>query len=114
MHFAPSFLFSYCVLSPPSISLGFLRGAVESLLASCGEWLGSTWDIGHDAGAGFADTPVLREHEDRIAHVHLHDWNGRRSHQVLFSGNVDVSAMLGLAGRRHVGVVIETNRNRDR
>jgi hypothetical protein len=38
------------------------------VLGSCGDWLGLTWDIGHDAGANFGDTPVFEEYRDRIAH----------------------------------------------
>jgi hypothetical protein len=40
--------------------------------------------------------------------MHLHDSDGRSAHQPLFSGSVDISAMLELARRRQATVVIET------
>ncbi len=97
-----------CIENSGNFSLGFVRTALDALLSSCGGWVGLTWDIGHDAAGGFSDTPVFEEFEDRIAHVHLHDCDGELNHQVLFSGNVDVSAMLTLVRKLNVGVVIET------
>ena len=97
-----------CIENTGNFSFGFVQTALDSLLKSCGGWLGLTWDIGHDAAAGFNDTPVFEKFQDRIGHVHLHDCDGKLNHQVLFSGNVDVSAMLSLARKLNVGVVIET------
>ena len=97
-----------CIENAGNFSRGFVRTALDSLLRSFDGWLGLTWDIGHDPAAGFGDTSVFEEYPDRIGHVHLHDYDGELNHQVLFSGNVDVSAMLSLAREQNVGVVIET------
>ena len=86
----------------------FIREALEGLLALDEERIGLTWDLGHDAGAGFAARPVFEKHADRIQHMHLHDSDGTNSHQVLFTGLVDVPVALALAERLKIGVVIET------
>ncbi|MCL1807894.1 MAG: sugar phosphate isomerase/epimerase, partial [Oscillospiraceae bacterium] len=36
-----------------------------------------TFDIGHNAGAGYTDEPIIRKHADRLAHFHIHDASGR-------------------------------------
>jgi len=87
---------------------GFIREAVERMLALDEARIGLTWDLGHDASSGFAAKPVFEKHTDRIRHMHLHDCDGTRSHQVLFTGEVDVPSALALARRLDVGVVIET------
>ena len=89
-------------------STPFIREALGRLLGLDQHGIGLTWDVGHDAASGFKAKPVFDEHPDRIAHMHLHDYDGRTSHQVLFTGNVDVGATLSLAKRRDIGVVIET------
>ena len=86
----------------------FIREAVDRSLALDEERIGLTWDLGHDASASFEATPVFEKHTDRIAHMHLHDCDGKTSHQVLFTGVVDVPAAIELAKRRKIAVVIET------
>jgi|WetSurMetagenome_2_1015567.scaffolds.fasta_scaffold12369_4 sugar phosphate isomerase/epimerase len=66
-----------------------------------------TWDVGHDAAAGWLERPVFEKHRGRIGHLHLHDCDGRESHRVLFTGNVDVAATLDLARALDTAVVIE-------
>ncbi|MCJ7543071.1 MAG: sugar phosphate isomerase/epimerase [Phycisphaerae bacterium] len=88
--------------------LGFLCEAVEVLLERFRARVGLTYDVGHDAGAGFCDRPVMERHTGDIAHMHLHDFDGRSSHQALFTGTVDIPAALELARRLAVGVVLET------
>jgi len=39
--------------------------------------------------------------------MHVHDFDGKGSHRVLFTGSVDVAAALALAKRNGIGVVIE-------
>lgn len=80
--------------------------ALESLLQMDGVHL--TYDVGHDAEVDFSFLHFVREHEDRLAHMHLHDFDGRSSHQTLFSGTVDIPGMIALARRLHLRVVIET------
>ena len=67
-----------------------------------------TWDTGHDAKVAYAERPVLMRHQDRIAHMHLHDYDGRSDHQVLFSGEIDIPGMLRFARERNARVLVET------
>ena len=89
-------------------TMGYIGAAVDGLLARHGPSLGLTWDVGHDAAAGYAHTPRLTAHLDRIAHMHLHDVNDGGSHQALFTGAVDIEAHLRAARERGWTVVIET------
>ena len=97
-----------CIENGSNFSLGFVREALESVLRASGTQLGLTWDVGHDAGVGFSDRSVFEKLQDRIGHMHLHDSDGKRDHQVLFTGKVDVPSMLDLARQLGIGVVIET------
>jgi len=97
-----------CIENTGAWGLGFVREALERILALDETWIGLTWDTGHEAGGDFQDRPILEQWEGRIAHVHLHDFAAGRDHQVPFTGCVDISAALGLAKRLDIGVVIET------
>ncbi|MCK4850563.1 MAG: sugar phosphate isomerase/epimerase [Phycisphaerae bacterium] len=97
-----------CIENGGNFGRSFVREALDKLLATADGWLGLTWDVGHDAGSGFAERAVFEQLQERISHMHIHDWDGTRAHQILFSGKVDVAAMLGLAKQLDVGVVIET------
>ena len=77
-------------------------------LAMDGDCIGLTWDVGHDAESGFSEQGTFEELRGRIRHMHIHDWDGGGAHQVLFSGKVDMAAMVALAKRLDVRVVIET------
>lgn len=39
--------------------------------------------------------------------MHLHDYNGKSDHQILFSGEVDIKEMLSFANNYNLNVVIE-------
>ena len=97
-----------CLENAGNFSLGFIAEAVGQLLEMSCTHIGLTWDAGHDAGSGSSDRTVLQEHKHRLAHMHLHDSNGSSSHQILFSGIVDVPGMLALARQADVAVVVET------
>ncbi len=88
--------------------LAFLAEAVAMLLERFRPTVGLTYDVGHDAGAAYNDRPVVDRHAADIAHMHLHDFDGRSSHQALFTGSVDIPAALALARRLGVTVVLET------
>lgn len=60
-----------------------------------------TFDVGHNAGAGFSDEPIIMEHVDRLHHMHLHDASGKSNHLVLGEGDVD------LAKERDCRIVLE-------
>jgi len=79
--------------------------AVEALSEIPGFWL--TWDVGHDAKSHYRDQEVLARHEDRIAHMHLHDYDGIRDHQPLYMGQLDISVPVAFARERDMRVLIE-------
>lgn len=82
-----------------------VRKGLELLLESTAFAL--TFDVGHNAGAGYTDEPVILEHIDRLHHMHLHDASGRSDHLVLGAGDVDLPKYLTLAQRHNCRVVLE-------
>jgi sugar phosphate isomerase/epimerase len=95
-----------CLENAGNFQMEFVQQAVEHLLAAQPR-LRLTWDVGHDAATGFHERPLFEKHRDRIGHLHLHDCDGRESHRVLFTGVVDIKAMLDLARSLDVAAVIE-------
>lgn len=66
-----------------------------------------TWDAGHDAVSKFTDKKYLMLHEDKIAHMHLHDVSGTKDHQVLFEGGLNIEELLKFAERKDIRVLVE-------
>ncbi len=66
-----------------------------------------TWITGHQCSQPFSDQPELDRHNDRIAHIHLHDSDGRLCHLPLFTGCLPVEDVLEFARERDIRVVIE-------
>jgi sugar phosphate isomerase/epimerase len=95
-----------CIENCGDLSRPFVREGVERLL-DLHPSLRLTWDVGHDAAAGFPDTTFMMEHVPRVAHMHLHDADGRDSHRPLLSGKVDVPAAIEFARKNDLRVVIE-------
>lgn len=56
-----------------------------------------TWDIGHDASSGYQISDFMMKNISRVAHMHLHDFDGKKDHNPLYSGNVDINKYLELA-----------------
>lgn len=83
----------------------FMFEALESLAEIPGLWL--TWDTGHNAASLSSDQPALDRHNDRIAHIHLHDSDGRLCHLPLFTGCLPVEDVLRFARERDIRVVVE-------
>lgn len=86
----------------------FVRDAVETMLSRYGRQVGLTWDFGHDAQSKGTDGEFIRRHIDRVAHLHLHDFDGRSAHKELFTGSVDVEAAINFARERNLAVILET------
>ncbi|MCL4369029.1 MAG: sugar phosphate isomerase/epimerase [Actinobacteria bacterium] len=88
----------------------FDRPFIQAALLHLSEFPGFalTWDVGHNAACGFRDQRMLEEFNDRIAHIHLHDFDGARDHLPLWSGNADMVDALQFAQERELRVVIET------
>ena len=67
-----------------------------------------TFDIGHNAGVGYADEPTIMEHINRLAHFHIHDAKGKNNHLILGEGNMDLHKYLALANKHNCRAVLET------
>lgn len=83
----------------------FVRKGLELLLES--PTFALTFDIGHNAAAGFSDEPTVMEHADRLIHMHVHDACGRSNHLPLGKGDVDLAKYLTLAKAHHCRAVLE-------
>ena len=88
--------------------LSHVTSALEDLLALGEGILRLTWDVGHDAAAGYADRPFLLAHRDSLCHMHLHDAKGTRNHLPLGEGDAPIGEMLALAATLGISVVLET------
>ncbi|MGD9569349.1 MAG: sugar phosphate isomerase/epimerase family protein [Sedimentibacter sp.] len=66
-----------------------------------------TWDTGHDAISKFTDKKYLMLHENKIAHMHLHDAIGNSDHQVLFEGELNILELLNFAEKKNLRVLVE-------
>lgn len=66
-----------------------------------------TWDTGHDALSKFSDKQYLMLHNDKIAHMHLHDATDNNDHQVLFEGNLNISEFIKFAEEKDIRVLVE-------
>lgn len=97
-----------CIENGGNWGRGFMREAVEMLMALPGGGVRLTWDVGHDAAAGGNETAFFLAHEARIGHMHLHDCVGNDSHRPLFTGSVDVAGHVARARRLGIRAVIET------
>ena len=70
---------------------------------------GLTLDIGHNYCTGGVDEPWIMAHADRLHHMHMHDAkDGKKDHQALGVGQIDIPKFLDLAGKHDCTVVLET------
>lgn len=83
----------------------FIQHALSDLAELNGFWL--TWDTGHNAASLYRHQPLLERYADRVIHVHLHDFDGARDHQPLYTGSVDIEHTLEWADERDLSVVLE-------
>jgi len=94
-----------CTENVNNFDLPFIAQAIDELCYLDSFHL--TWDVGHDARSGFREREVLLRHEDRIRHMHLHDYNGKSDHQVPGTGIIDIPGMLDFARRHDIRVLVE-------
>lgn len=82
--------------------------AIEMLLES--PVFALTWDIGHSKAVNEQDEPFLMDHEDALAHFHIHDGTAvpPKNHLALGDGMIDVEQRLALAARHGCRCVLET------
>lgn len=60
-----------------------------------------TLDTGHEDCLGYRDTHVFEKYPEKLAHMHLHDSNGRKPHLPLGEGSLDIKGKLdGYHGKR--------------
>lgn len=85
----------------------FQREALDIMLES--PVFGLTLDIGHNYCAGYVDEPFIMERAGRLHHMHIHDArDGKKDHQALGTGELDLKKYFGLAEEHHCTVVLET------
>lgn len=70
---------------------------------------GLTFDVGHNHCIGGTDEPVILARRGRLHHMHLHDvTDGKKDHQALGTGELDIRKYLALAEECQCSVVLET------
>ena len=85
----------------------FQKKGLEILLES--PVFGLTLDIGHNHCAGYVDEPFYKKHIHRLHHMHIHDCAaGKKDHQALGTGELDLQKYLALAEEHNCTVVLET------
>jgi len=66
-----------------------------------------TWDIGHDASSGYLFSGFAKKNASKIAHMHIHDYDGKKDHNPIYSGNIKISEYLNFADEKGLSAVIE-------
>ncbi|MDE5679058.1 MAG: sugar phosphate isomerase/epimerase [Lachnospiraceae bacterium] len=84
----------------------FEKGAIDYLLQS--SMFALTWDIGHSHTCDNVDEAFLMQHKDKLYHFHIHDGLGRKNHQTLGTGEVNLAQRLQIAKECGCRCVIET------
>lgn len=70
---------------------------------------GLTFDVGHNLCKGGMDEPIILQRKNHLHHIHLHDVkDGKKDHQALGTGQLDIHKYLRLAKEQNCSVVLET------
>jgi sugar phosphate isomerase/epimerase len=104
-HLAKTFEVDLCIENTGNFHVPFIRKALDKLNVFHNFYL--TWDVGHDAKAGFSEESIFTHFNNRIKHMHLHDYNGKSDHQSLYTGIVPINKRLNFAQKNDLSVVIE-------
>lgn len=80
--------------------------AINVLLESA--VFGLTLDVGHNHCTDYRDEPVVMAHSDRLHHLHMHDVQGKKDHQALGTGEVDLHRYFALAEEKNCTILLET------
>lgn len=81
--------------------------ALDALLESPA--FGLTFDVGHNLCKGGVDEPIILARKEHLHHIHLHDVkDGKKDHQALGTGDLNIHKYLKLAQERSCSVVVET------
>ncbi len=94
-----------CIENSGNFHYSFITEAIDKLARLDG--INFTWDTGHDAKTGYQEKEIILKHENKIGHMHLHDYNSKSDHQLLFSGEINIEEMLSFANSHDLKTVIE-------
>lgn len=103
--FASSRGVTLCMENTCNFHIPFVKAALMELSSLDGFHL--TWDVGHDAKAGFMEEPIFHMYPSKIKHMHLHDYNQISDHQIIYTGCVPIQSRLDFAKQNGIGVVVE-------
>lgn len=84
----------------------FQKDALDILLES--DAFGLTLDVGHNHCQDYRDEPIVMARADRLHHMHMHDCIGKKDHQALGVGDVDIHRYFDLAESHDCTVLLET------
>lgn len=69
--------------------------------------------MGHNIKHGNVAKEQFLKFENKIRHIHLHDFDGSKDHQELFSGILNVKEELNFCSKNNLDVVIEVKRKEE-
>lgn len=72
-----------------------------------------TLDLGHNIRYGNLAKEKFLEYSNKIKHIHLHDFNGSKDHQELFTGLLNVKEELNFCKQHNLDVLIEVKRKEE-
>jgi len=96
-----------CVENTGTFQQKFATKSIAALLDSPAFAL--TFDIGHDAGSGFLQQPLIYSHIEHLRHMHIHDARPteKQDHLMLGTGELNLAQYLDLAVAHHCRAVLE-------
>lgn len=72
-----------------------------------------TLDLGHNIRYGNIAKEEFLKYENKIKHIHLHDFNGSKDHQELFTGLLNAKEELAFCNKHNLDVLIEVKRKEE-
>ena len=72
-----------------------------------------TLDLGHNIRYGNIAKEEFLKYDKKIKHIHLHDFNGSKDHQELFTGILDIKNELEFCSKNNLDVLIEVKRKEE-
>lgn len=72
-----------------------------------------TLDLGHNIRYGNKAKDEFLKYENKIKHIHLHDFDGSKDHQELFTGLLDIRKELVFCKKKNLDVLIEVKRKEE-
>ena len=72
-----------------------------------------TLDLGHNIRYGNIAKEQFLKSDNKIKHIHLHDFDGTKNHQELFTGLLNIKDELDLCKSKNLDVVIEVKRKEE-